>query len=114
MFKKIIAHKAVTMLSLASLAFVLGGSFWAYYALRGVANAPLILHFEDLSGITAVGGLGMLVFMGIFGIVVVVMNFFIALELDARDRFLGKFASGVTLIFAILLFLAFVATINVN
>jgi hypothetical protein len=114
MFKKIARHKAISLLSLASFAFALGGSLWAYFALRSVANAPLILHFDDLAGVTAVGGLGEVVFVGFLGVAVVVMNFFIALELDERDRFLGKCAAAVTFIFAILLFLAFVAIINVN
>jgi hypothetical protein len=42
------------------------------------------------------------------------MNFFIALEFDARDRFLGKFTAVMTLVFATLLFIAFAAIINVN
>lgn len=106
--------KAVGILSLAALAFVLGGSLWAYFALGGAGNTPLILHFDDISGITAVGSLKNLIFVGLLGVIVVIMNFFIALELEERDRFLGKLTAALTLLFAVLLFIAFAAIINVN
>lgn len=115
MWKKIIRAKAVSIMSFAALAFAAGGWLWAYFALRGAtAQTPLILHFNDLSGITAVGGMGSITFMGILGVVVALLNFFVALELDGRDRFLGKLAAAATLVFAALLFIAFAAIINVN
>lgn len=114
MVKKILRHKVVSGFFLTSLSLVLGGSLWAYFSLRGVSGVPLILHFDDIGGITSVGSLGTLVFMGVFGIIVVMLNFFIALEFEERDRFLGKAAAAVTFIFALLLFIAFAAIINVN
>lgn len=114
MMKKIIRAKVVSILSLTAFLFVLGGFLWADLALRGVANAPLILHFDDIQGITSVGPLGTIIFVGSLGLAIVIMNFFIALEFDARDRFLGKLTAVTTLIFAILLFIAFAAIINVN
>ena len=114
MLAKIIRAKAVSVLCFLSFLFVLGGSLWADLALRGVANAPLILHFNDIDGITSVGSLATIIFIGLLGLAIVIMNFFIALEFDARDRFLGKFTAVLTLIFAILLFIAFAAIINVN
>ena len=65
-------------------------------------------------GITAVGSPTNLVFVGFLGTVVVIMNFFIALELEARNRFLGKLVAALTLLFAVLLFIAFAVIINVN
>ena len=44
----------------------------------------------------------------------VVDNFFVALELEARDKVLGKVTAGLTLVMAILLFLGFVAILSVN
>jgi hypothetical protein len=44
----------------------------------------------------------------------VIVDFFIALDLEARDNVLGKIVAAVTLIMAVLLFLAFAAIINVN
>jgi len=107
-------HRVVALLSLVSFLLSGGGFLWAYFALRGVANAPLILHFDDIQGITSVGSMGTLIFMGILGLSIVLMNSLIAFELDVRDRFLGKLTAVVTLIFATLLFLAFSAIINVN
>lgn len=112
--KKILKAKAVGIVSLISFALATGGTVWAYYALRRVGGTPLILHFDDLSGITSVGSLGTLLFMGMFSIGIVIVNYFIALELDLRDRFLGKFAAAITFVFALLIFLAFAAIINVN
>ena len=114
MIKKIMRARALCAVFLGALAFVVSGWVWAYTALRGVTNAPLILHFDDLTGITAVGTLANITFVGILGTVIVLMNFVIALELEARDGFLGKLAAATTFIFAVLLFIAFVAIINVN
>lgn len=116
MWKKISRAKAVSVALVAALGFALGGWLWAYSSLRGAAAAgtPLILHFNDISGITAVGGMASITFMGILGVAVVLLNSAIALALEERDRFLGKLAAAMTLAFAALLFLAFAAIINVN
>ena len=105
-------------MSFAAFALALGGGLWAYLALSAAAGsgpaAPLILHYDDLSGITAVGGIGTVSFAAVFGVLAVLVNFLVALELDARDWFLGKFTAGATLVFAILLFIGFAAIIGVN
>lgn len=114
MIKKMMQSRVVSAVFLGALAFVVGGWVWAYVALRGITNTPLILHFDDLSGITAVGTLTNIMFMGFLGTVVVLVNFVTALEFEARDRFLGKLTAAITFIFAVLLFIAFTAIINVN
>lgn len=124
LWKKIVRSKAVSVMSLAALVLALGGALRAYAVLGGAsggsggtfgtAGTPLILHYNDLLGVTAVGGIGVVAFMGIFGAAAVLLNFFVALELDARDRFLGKLAAAATLVFAALLFIAFAAIMNVN
>ena len=114
MSRKIADSKVVSITSLVALVFVVGGWLWAYFALHTIANSPLILHFNDITGITSIGSFSSLLFIGVLGVVVVVMNFFIALELDARDRFLARLTVAVTFIFAVLLFLAFAAIIAVN
>ncbi len=114
MIKKIARYRLVSLFSLASLALVAGGFFWAYGALLNVGAEPLILHFNDMDGITATGGFSNLLFMGILGALIVIVNFFIAIELEARDHFLGKVVASVTLILAVLLFLGFTAILNVN
>jgi hypothetical protein len=114
MIKKISNHRLVSLLSLASLAFAAGGFFWALGALYAGASGPVILHFNDMQGITHIGTFGDIISMGILGIVIVVVDFFIALDLETRDNVLGKIVAVVTLLMAILLFLSFAAIINVN
>jgi len=113
MLGKILKFRLVSVLSAASLAFVLGGSVWAYFALRGTST-PLVLHFNDISGISQIGGIGDLLWFGATGLVVVLVNFFVALELEARDWFWGKLLATATLVFALLLFIGFAAIISVN
>ena len=114
MIKKISKHRLVSLLSLASLAFAAGGFFWALGALGGGPSGPVILHFNDMQGITHIGAFGDIILMGILGIVIVIVDFFVALDLEARDSILGKIVAAMTLVMAILLFLSFAAIINVN
>ena len=114
MIKKISQYRLVSLLSLASLAFSAGGFFWALGALSGSMSGPVILHFNDMQGITHVGTFTDIILMGVLGIIVVVIDFFVALDLEARDNVLGKIVAVTTLVMAILLFLSFAAIINVN
>jgi hypothetical protein len=120
MIERFFYKNVISVLCGAALAFVLGGFVWACLALRGVGvadpdgSSSLILHFANGVGITSVGGLDLIIFMGIFGLLVVAMNFAIARELESRDRFFGRFLAVMTLVFAVLLFIAFAAIINVN
>lgn len=102
------------MLNVLAVLFVLGGFFWAYFALAAAGPGPFILHFNDIDGITGIGGLGTIVFMGLFGLLVTLMNFAIALEFERHDAFFGKFLSALSLAFAVLLFIGFASIIGVN
>ncbi|MGB7957327.1 MAG: hypothetical protein WCF77_00585 [Minisyncoccia bacterium] len=113
MFKEIKKHKLVSGLIAASAAFVLGGFVWAMMSLEKITG-PLILHFDDLAGIAAVGGIGTIMFGGVFGIVVVFINGFLAIEFEKRNPLFGKLIAILTLVFAILLFIAFAAILSVN
>jgi hypothetical protein len=114
MIEKIKKYRLVSLLSLASLAFAAGGFFWALAALGGVVSGPLVLHFNDMQGITSIGSFDNILWMGILGMVIVVINFIIAVDLEARDNVLGKIVAVTTLVMAILLFLVFAAIIKVN
>jgi len=111
--KKILKYKLVSSLFAVSFLLALGGTAWVYAALRG-AGGPLILHFNDISGITQIGSFDELVWVGVTGILIVILNFFIALELEARDWFWGKLLASGTLLLAILLFIGLAAIISVN
>ncbi len=111
--KKIKKSKLVAIFCVLSLAFVVGGWAWSYEALNGI-HEPLIIHFNNLRGINQVGDVGDLGKLGVFGVIVVMINVMLALELDHRDRFWGKFLASLTLLLAALLFIGFAAIINVN
>jgi hypothetical protein len=111
--KKFLKYKLVGCLSALSFAFAIGGPVWAYVALHGVPT-PLILHFNNLRGINQVGSVGDLSQIGIVGLLIVSINTAIALELETRNRFWGKFVAALTLFLAALLFIGFAAIINVN
>ncbi len=109
----IVRHRAVIAMCGAAFACILGGFGWVLATLEGAAG-PLILHFNDITGITQVGSLRTFFFAGIFAFVAAAVNVPIALELDRRDRVLGKLLAGITLAVAALLFIACAAILNVN
>jgi len=113
MLEEIKKYKLVSGLLAASAIFVVAGFIWAMVAPQK-ANGPLILHFDELRGITAVGGIGIIVFAGIFGMAVVVINGFLAMALEKRSLLFGKLTAVLTLVFAVLLFMAFAVIISVN
>jgi hypothetical protein len=114
MIKKFFIENAILLASCTALALVLGGSLWAFFALHISGGRVFILHFNDIRGITVAGDGVSVLGMGVFAALVVLMNFVIARELALRDRFLGGFLAALTLIFASLLFVGFIAIINVN
>jgi hypothetical protein len=113
MFEQIKKHRLVSVLIAASAVFVLGGFVWALLSLEKVSG-PLVLHFNDLAGIVAVGSINAIVFGGIFGIAVVFINGCLAVEFEARNPLFGKLIAVLTLVFAVLLFIAFAAILSVN
>lgn len=112
MFKDLFKFKINTFSFGVSLIFVIGGWIWAYLALRG-ASTPLILRF-NAQGINQVGYFWDLAKVGIFGLGVVAVNFLISIELERRDRFLGKLAAVFTFFLSVLIFIYFAAIISVN
>lgn len=111
--EKLTKYSLVSSTFLVSAAFVAGGWLWASVALRG-ATQPIIIHWSSVQGITQIGSVRNLTEAGILGLVVVAVNFFIALALEERDWFLGKLLAAATLVFSILLFIGFAAIISVN
>lgn len=120
MIKKIARHRLISALSFLSFLLVAGGFFWGYGKLSGEAMVwnggagPFILHFNILNGITATGDFSGMVLMGVLGAVIIILNFFTGIALEERDRTLSWTVAGATLAMAVLLFLSFVAILNVN
>ena len=113
MIEQIKKHGLVSGLLAAAAVFIIAGFIWALVSLEKVIG-PLVLHFNDLQGITATGNIGTIIFGGALGVVVVLMNGCLALEFEERNPFLGKLIAVLTLVFAILLFIAFAAILSVN
>jgi len=113
MLEKLKKHRLVSGLLAASAVFVLAGFIRAMTSFEKTSR-PFVLHFNDLQGITSVGGIGIPVFAGVFGIAVVFLNGSLALEFEERNAFFGKLTAVITLAFAILLFIAFAAILSVN
>ncbi len=110
--KKAQGYPLINMLCGSAFALILLAQGLAFFFLRGESD-PLVLHFTK-SGIDQFGSLWQLEGYGLIGLVIVISNYFIAIELEDRDWFWGKFVAAVTLGLAILLFVAFRAIITVN
>src|SRR5438132_1416563 len=94
--RNILEHRAVAATLAGALLFVLGGWVWATLALQG-SEQPIIVHFNPIVRINQVGTVGDLHPIGAFATLVVIVNFFLATDLEERDRFLGKLVAGATL-----------------
>ncbi len=113
MIRDVLRYRFISISHLAGLLFVMGGWVWAYEVLEGV-HQTLILHFNNYVGINQVGTPANLVPMGIMGIAITGINFFISLSLMRKERFLGRLVAFVTLFLDLLIFIAFAAIIGVN
>lgn len=111
--EKVLKLRIKGPLFLVSFALVFGGVLWTYFSLGG-ASGPVIIHFDSLTGISLIGSFWSLVGFGIMALIIVTFNFLIAFELRERDRFLARLAAVVTLLFAVLIFIALAAIISVN
>ncbi len=111
--QKILKHRTVSLIFLFSFLLVIVGWVRAYFMLKGITQ-PLVIHFNNAFGINQTGGLRDLLAVGFFGIVSLAADFFLSIELDERDRFMGKLTAASGLFFAILIFIGISAIISVN
>jgi hypothetical protein len=98
---------------LVSLAFLVAGFLWAYFALRGIPQ-PLILHFNEAQGITWRGSMLHLAAIAAGAALALLMNLLVAFELEKKDWFWGKLVAGATLFMSFLLFWYFWVMVSVN
>ena len=113
MLEKIKKHRLVSSSFILSFIFVVSGFFWAWFSLGRTSN-PVIVHFDDLYGITTATGRSIIVFAGIFGLAMVLINASLAFEFEERNSLFGKLTAILTLVLAVLLFIAFAAILSVN
>ncbi len=113
MWRKILKHRIVSAVFGAAFLLVMSGWLWVYVALRGISQ-PLIIHFNNVSGITQTGTMRNITNIGILAVLILIVDFVIAIELEDRSRFLGKFLAVGAAFLAILIFIGFAAIIGVN
>lgn len=113
MFRRISKSKVLSAVFLTSFGFVSAATIWTYVATKNVGG-PIVVHFNNVSGINQIGTFVDLLLVGVTSAVAVIINFFLALELEKRDLFLGKIVAAATLFLSILIFIAFAAIISVN
>ena len=97
----------------ASLVLIIGSWWWAYRVLHLITQ-PLIIHFNARDGINQIGGMGDLTGMAVLSLAIIIVNFFIFLELEKRDRLWAIILASGTLLYSALIFRGFAAIISVN
>lgn len=111
--ERLLKHRTVSFTFAISFLLIIIGWIRAYFALRGIQQ-PLIIHFNNAFGINQIGGLADLSAAAVFGIVSLIIDFFLSMELDERDPFLGKLTAAAGLFFAALIFIGLSVIISVN
>ncbi len=106
------ARQLVSIVSGLAFLIILIGQALLFSTFRD-HSGPLVIHYTR-DGIDQFGTLAQVLGYGVIGWVVVGINYAIALELEYRDWFWGKFVAAVTLGLSILLFTVFQAIITVN
>ena len=112
--KKFKENKIIYILNLVAIGISLISFFMVLLNLIGMVNRPIVMHFDDINGITQMGAFNDIIFITITGIIVTIINFFIALEIRKKDVFLAKIISIASILFAVLLFIAFTAILTMN
>ena len=113
MHRNLAKFRTIGLIFLLSFVMVGGGTLWAYFALSA-ASGPLTIHFNDIAGINQIGRVSDLLLVGGTAAVIIVVNFFLTLEIAVRDKFLAWLFTSATLFFAALIFIGFATIISVN
>lgn len=112
--KNFIKNKTVFLLNYIAIGVSLISFFSVFFALISLSNRPLVIHFDDINGITKMGNFTDIILIAVTGIIITILNFFISIKIEKRDKFLAKVISIVSILFAVLLFIAFTAILTMN
>ncbi len=120
LWHRVFKFRPVNIAFMSAILLVFSGSLWAIVALHSLSPS-IILHWvndEDVSPITQIVlTKDIPLYLGVIGasaLLMVIVNGWLALLFEERHQFWGKFLAGVTLLFAALIFIGFVAIIAVN
>lgn len=111
--KKYLEHRVLALSFFIDFLFVVFAFLWGYVRLKD-ASGPIILHYDNYVGIDFIGGMSQLMWVAALSAVIVITNFFIAAELEARNKFLSRVVASITAVMAVLIFIGFAAIISVN
>ena len=101
-------------LSLAlGFTLIFGGWLWAYLKLR-VIEVPVVILYNSVEGVARAGDVREFLKVLVFGLLVILVNFFIAAELEERSRFWARLSSLFTVFLSVLIFIYFAAIISVT
>lgn len=92
---------------------LISAAIWASIALFS-SNQPQILQYANSLGIFRIGSVWDILMLIFTGIVFAVADYFVAVSLHSRSRFLSILTSAVSLFVSILIFIAVSAMIGVN
>ena len=103
-------HVIALALNLFSL---LCAGVWVVFALSSLGQ-PQILRYADSMGIFKIGAVGDILMLIITGMIFTVANYFLAISLEGRNKFLSLLTSAVSIFVSALIFIAVSAMIGVN
>ncbi|MEK7137959.1 MAG: hypothetical protein AAB787_00470 [Patescibacteria group bacterium] len=112
-FKRFFRYKWNNLSLALGFVLIFGGWLWAYLKLR-VIEVPVVILYNEVEGVTRAGEVGEFLKVLVFGLLVLVINFFISAELEERSRFWARLSSIFTIFLAVLIFIYFAAIISVN
>ena len=112
-FRRFFRHKWNNLSLTLGFVFVFGGWLWVYLKLR-VIEMPVVILYNEVEGVTRAGEVGEFLKVLVFGLLVLVINFFISAELEERSQFWARLSSIFTVFLAVLIFIYFAAIVSVN
>lgn len=86
---------------------------WVVFTLFS-SGQPQILRYTSSSGVSRIGSAGDILMLVITGMIFAIADYFLAVSLYNRSRFLSLLASAVSIFISALIFIAVSAMIGVN
>jgi len=113
LFSHIIKDKYLRIVGGMSLLILLL-AIMIFYATLGSITTPLIIHFDSYRGIDIVGGRAEVYAILILGLILILINLFLAEFIYKRERFLSYIFAFASLLISTLILMAISVIISVN
>ncbi len=112
-YKYISRHKFHVIALVLNLFSMFCAGIWVIFALSS-SSQPQILRYADAMGIFKIGSVGDILMLIITGMIFAGANYFLAINLQGRNKFLSLLTSAVSIFICALIFIAVSAMIGVN